>query len=79
VTNELMEEVDMGLDIIRSLFRIGGVCMRMLLNPPFSLIYAIGDHGSPANSVAVMQSKQYDQTQRYNACTHLLSLVATVV
>jgi len=51
-TSELSEEVDIGL-IKRSRLRIEDFCLREFPGP--SLLYAVGDHDSPANSVAVMQ------------------------
>ena len=47
-TNELSEEVDIGL-IKWSRLRIGEFCLRASLNPP--PLYVVGDRNPPANSV----------------------------
>ena len=60
VRKELMEEVDIGDLSKRSLFRMGGFCMRVPQSLPLPL-YAIGDESCSANSVAVIQSKQHGQ------------------
>ena len=63
VRNELTDEVDIGLVVIRNLFRIGEFSMGYLLSPspPPPPLYTQWVTRTPRRSVTGMWSRQYDQ------------------